>query len=128
MTKDIYASEIQIRDLGDNKMTLILICPDNDIAIHIADMIDSTNGNYLLKCYTDDNNNFSLGLLLTSAEYIAELRIETMKNRTNYLPIDWLFANKIKFIATGWENNKLELFHTPLKSLKDLVFLPVPKE
>lgn len=127
MSSEIYAREIQIRKLMDNQYVLMLICENQDIAISLADMIDYTNGNYQLKCYTNDNNKFSLGLLLSLPEYIVELRIETSKNRKNYLPIDWLMANKVKFISAAWENHKLELFHTPLKPLPDLVFLPLKK-
>lgn len=128
MNTEIYANDIQIRQIDGDKYVLVLICDNKEIATDLADMIDYTNGDYHLNCYTKDNNNFYFGLQLKLPSYIVELKVNTLKNRTNYLPIEWLVANKVKFICTAFQDHKQEVFCTPLKPLADLVFLPLPRK
>lgn len=126
MDNNIFASEIQIRDVGNNQIILLLICPSKKVALYIADILG--NNKYKINCYTTDNNNISLGLLLEMPKSIIELRIATSKNRTNYLPMDWLFANKVNFIATGWLNATRDLFYTSQMPLCDVSFPPIDNQ
>ena len=123
MNNDIFSSEIEIINLEDGRIILLLICPVEIVAFYIADMLDTHK--YKINCYTKDYNNISIGILFELLGNILELRIKTAKNRINYLPIDWLFANKVKFIATGWINIEKELFYTSEMPLTDLTFIPM---
>ena len=77
---DIYADEIQIRDFGNNKIPIFLITPNKESATDLADLIDSTNGNYKLKCFIKKDKSVVISLVLKLPDIEAELKIFTKKN------------------------------------------------